>query len=65
VMWSGLDLKPRNLFDRTPFYPYPPPPPAAPQARARGAGADDDDAGRAGATAIEPAPNRTAPDQRK
>jgi hypothetical protein len=65
VMWSGVDLKPRNLFDRTPFYPYPPPPPAAPQARARGAGADDDDAGRAGATAIEPAPNRTAPDQRK
>jgi hypothetical protein len=64
VMWSGVDLKPRNLFDRTPFYPYPPPPPA-PQARARGAGAADEDAGRAGATAIEAAPNRTAPDQRK
>ena len=21
-MWSGVDLRPRNLFDRTPFYPY-------------------------------------------
>ena len=26
VMWSGLDLRPRNLFDRTPFYPYTPAP---------------------------------------
>ena len=25
VMWSGFDLRPRNLFDRTPFYPYTPP----------------------------------------
>jgi primary-amine oxidase len=23
VMWSGFDLRPRHLFDRTPFYPYP------------------------------------------
>jgi len=30
VMWSGFDLKPRNLFDRTPFYPYAPPTPAPP-----------------------------------
>jgi Cu2+-containing amine oxidase len=28
VMWSGFDLRPRNLFDRTPFYPYTPAPPA-------------------------------------
>ncbi len=28
VMWSGFDLRPRNFFDRTPFYPYPPSPPA-------------------------------------
>ena len=26
VMWSGFDLRPRNLFDRTPFYPYTPAP---------------------------------------
>jgi primary-amine oxidase len=22
VMWCGFDLRPRNLFDRSPFYPY-------------------------------------------
>jgi hypothetical protein len=32
VMWSGFDLRPRNLFDRTPFYPYAPPPPVNPTA---------------------------------
>ena len=35
LMWSGFDLRPRNLFDRTPFYPYPPPPPARPGENAR------------------------------
>ena len=39
VMWSGVDLRPRNLFDRTPFYPYEPPPPPPPQAPTRGPGA--------------------------
>jgi hypothetical protein len=34
VMWSGFDLRPRNLFDRTPFYPYTPPPPGRPGANA-------------------------------
>ena len=34
-MWSGFDLRPRNLFDRTPFYPYSPAPPARPGANAR------------------------------
>ncbi|QEH33603.1 Primary amine oxidase precursor [Aquisphaera giovannonii] len=29
VMWSGYDLRPRNLFDRTPFYPYTPGPQVA------------------------------------
>ncbi len=64
VMWSGLDLKPRNLFDRTPFYPYPPTPPA-PLVRARGAGAGEEEGGRAGGTAAESAPRSTPPDQRK
>ncbi len=42
VMWSGFDLKPRNLFDRTPFYPYAPPvpPPAAAVQQDRAADAD-------------------------
>src|SRR5262249_34147878 len=22
VMWTGFDLRPRNIFDRTPLYPY-------------------------------------------
>ena len=35
VMWSGFDLRPRNLFDRTPFYPYAPPPPATRPAAAQ------------------------------
>ena len=42
VMWSGFDLRPRNLFDRTPFYPYAPPAPAPRPAAAQipDAGAD-------------------------
>lgn len=36
VMWSGFDLRPRNLFDRTPFYPYTPTPPGRPPADERG-----------------------------
>jgi primary-amine oxidase len=40
VMWSGFDLKPRNLFDRTPFYPYTPAP--APRAGNRGQQDPDD-----------------------
>ena len=37
VMWSGFDLRPRNLFDRTPFYPYTPAP-VRPLASQPGAG---------------------------
>jgi Cu2+-containing amine oxidase len=22
IMWGGFDLRPRNLFDRTPLFPY-------------------------------------------
>lgn len=40
VMWSGFDLRPRNLFDRTPFYPYAPPQPIRPAAD-REAGSGD------------------------
>ena len=36
VMWSGFDLRPRNLFDRTPFYPYTPVAPSPPPADAAG-----------------------------
>ena len=36
VMWSGFDLRPHNLFDRTPFYPYTPTPPGPPPADAQG-----------------------------
>jgi len=43
VMWSGFDLRPRNLFDRTPFYPYTPVAPVVPR--------PDDTAAEAGAVA--------------
>ena len=36
VMWSGFDLRPRNLFDRTPFYPYTPQPSPGRQPPRRG-----------------------------
>jgi Cu2+-containing amine oxidase len=46
IMWSGFDLRPRNLFDRTPFYPYTPALPARPNAGARqsGPGAEENGA---------------------
>jgi hypothetical protein len=43
VMWSGFDLRPRNLFDRTPFYPYTPAPPARTGRAAANAGAEGRD----------------------
>ncbi|MHB1559456.1 MAG: copper amine oxidase [Isosphaeraceae bacterium] len=55
VMWSGVDLKPRNLFDRTPFYPYAPPPPPQ-QANRGGRNASDREAGEGGANAQPAAP---------
>ena len=64
LMWSGFDLRPRNLFDRTPFYPYPNTPPAN-QARVRGDGAAGEDGGRAGETASDPAPTDTPADPRR
>jgi hypothetical protein len=63
VMWSGFDLRPRNLFDRTPFYPYPPAPvraianqPGAPETGERA---------RPGATGVEPPGNNREPERRK
>jgi Copper amine oxidase, enzyme domain len=41
VMWSGFDLRPRNLFDRTPFYPYTPPRSIAARPAAEGALGED------------------------
>ena len=64
VMWSGFDLRPRNLFDRTPFYPYTPAPPPQ-QAGSRRGGGDPDQPSRPAANAAEPPPNPSVPDQRK
>jgi Cu2+-containing amine oxidase len=64
VMWSGFDLRPRNLFDRTPFYPYSPAPPPR-QAANRRAGTDADEPSRPSPTAAEPPGNRAAPEPRK
>ncbi len=63
VMWSGVDLRPRNLFDRTPFYPYTPPPPPQ-QANTRPRAADGDDAPLPAPASEQPA-SRTSPDQRR
>jgi Copper amine oxidase, enzyme domain len=58
VMWSGFDFRPRNLFDRTPFYPYAPPPPARPAVNPQPGG----EPGAEGRAAIAPpaAPARAA-----
>ncbi len=59
VMWSGFDLRPRNLFDRTPFYPYPPAPARA-IANQPGAPAAGERA-QPGSTAVEPPANNRQP----
>jgi primary-amine oxidase len=65
VMWSGVDLRPRNLFDRTPFYPYTPaPPPQQASTRPRTAVGDEAPTPAAAAEADRPA-GRTPPDQRR
>jgi hypothetical protein len=64
VMWSGFDLKPRNLFDRTPFYPYTPEP-LRPMAGQPGATPGRGEEARPGSTAVEPQGNNRAPEQRK
>jgi Cu2+-containing amine oxidase len=65
VMWSGFDLRPRNLFDRTPFYPYSPAPPPRQAAHLRtGVPADEASASRPGAAAAEPPADRSPPDRR-
>src|SRR5262249_2260226 len=47
VMWSGFDLRPRNLFDRTPFYPYPVTEAVAGQRNRAGEGTDGAEGTRA------------------
>jgi hypothetical protein len=64
VMWSGLDLKPRNLFDRTPFYPYPPAPPLR-QAANRGGDGQGEQVIPRGSPAAQVPPDRQDPDRRK
>jgi hypothetical protein len=64
VMWSGFDLRPRNLFDRTPFYPYTPAPPVRPLANA-GPEAAADERSRNTSTTAEPPRENGAPDRRK
>ena len=64
MMWSGFDLRPRNLFDRTPFYPYTPEP-ARPLANQRTQpGASEPSPGGA-ATAVETPRPTPAPERRK
>jgi hypothetical protein len=58
LMWSGFDLRPRNLFDRTPFYPYSPAPPAPLGANARPNGDRAEETGRASAPAGPSASDR-------
>jgi hypothetical protein len=62
VMWSGVDLKPRNLFDRTPFYPYTPPRPIA-RGPAQPAGVAGEQPQPAAATGV--APDTSVPERRK
>jgi primary-amine oxidase len=58
LMWSGFDLRPRNLFDRTPFYPYSPAPPARPGASARPNADPQDRTGQVTAPAGPSVPSR-------
>jgi Cu2+-containing amine oxidase len=62
VMWTGFDLRPRNLFDRTPFYPYPPPRPTGGRFPQAGSPALDLNPP---ASATGAAPGGAAPDRRK
>jgi Copper amine oxidase, enzyme domain len=64
VMWSGFDLRPRNLFDRTPFYPYAPAP-DRPLASQPGTGRGTGERARPGSTAAEPAGSNREPERRK
>jgi Cu2+-containing amine oxidase len=63
VMWSGVDLRPRNLFDRTPFYPFTPAPP--PRQAANAPNQVDPNRPARPVNAAEPPGNRSVPDQRR
>jgi hypothetical protein len=63
-MWSGFDLRPRNLFDRTPFYPYTPAP-VRPMASQPGATPGPGERAQPGSTAVEPPGSNREPERRK
>ncbi len=63
VMWSGFDLRPRNFFDRTPFYPYTPEPPRPLANQRTGPGGSRPSPG--GATAVETPRTEPPPERRK
>jgi primary-amine oxidase len=64
VMWSGFDLRPRNLFDRTPFYPYTPEPPRPLANQPAGPGIPGDQNSRP-STAIDTPRRAPEPDRRR
>jgi len=64
VMWSGFDLRPRNLFDRTPFYPYSPEP-ARPVAQTRSAEASESRQPAPAGPVAQPTPAHPQPESKK
>jgi hypothetical protein len=63
LMWSGFDLRPRNFFTQTPFYPFTPEPPRPLANRQPQPG--DPQPNQDGAAAVEPQRNIPGPERRK
>jgi Cu2+-containing amine oxidase len=62
LMWSGFDLRPRNFFTQTPFYPFTPEPPRPLANRQPQPG--DPQPNQDGAAAVEPQRNIPGPERR-